>query len=165
MLLSNQNSFVLLLSILFVGLSSGCENQRYRPADYSPSSTTLPSTPQAASNGDAKSAVAIPPHRKPTNWMKMVGKGGDKVQPRTSRLPSVTNRGSNGTSLPARGTSLPLRGNRFGGTSLPARNLGSTLPNRATNSTLRGTSAPRRSRTTLPKTQRSNYRQGTTLPN
>jgi len=129
------------LSVLVAAV--GCENKRYQPAEWS--STTLPAkedrSNKVKSGGSSKSL------EKPTDWMTMVGKGGENVKRRGTSLPSAAYRGG---TMPARrlGTSLPARG--VGGTTLPARGIdGTTLPARQ----------PRyQSETTMPA------RKGTTLP-
>ena len=129
-------------------VAAGCENKRYQPAQWS--STTLPGKTEPSNK--SKSGGAPKTLEKPTDWMTMVGKGGENVKRRGTSLPTATNRGGTmpvrglGTSLPARGiggmrgTSLPARA--INGTTLPARQLGyqsgTTMPSR------KGTTLPRR---------------------
>ncbi len=128
-------------------LAVGCENKRYQPAQWK--STTLPGeveqSNKTASGGSA--GAASKELERPTDWMTMVGKGGENVKRRSTSLPLANHRGG---TLPARrlGTSLPARG--MGGTSLPARSIdGTTLP--AGQSPYQsGTTMPARKATTLP---------------
>jgi len=99
----------------------------------------------------AKSGGATNTLEKPTDWMTMVGKGGENVKRRGTSLPTAATRGS---TMPARrsGTSLPARGiGGMSGTSLPARATdGTTLPARQLDYQS-GTTMPARKGTTLPR--------------
>ena len=125
----------------------GCENKRYQPAEWN--STTLPG--KTDQSNKAESSGAAKTLEKPTDWMTMVGKGGENVKRRGTSLPTATNRGG---TMPVRrlGTSLPARGiGGMQGTSLPARaSNGTTLPLRQQRYQS-GTTMPARKRTTLPR--------------
>ena len=126
--------FMPVVFCLFVA-ATGCEHKRYQPAQWS--STTLPAT--AEKSAKSKTPRASKTLEKPTNWMGMVGKGGENVKGRGTSLPVATHRGS---TMPARhlGTSLPVLG--INGTTLPARQpmyqSGTTMPAR------KGTTLPMR---------------------
>ena len=137
-------TFLTLPAVLCVlVVAAGCENKRYQPAQRS--STTLPEKVDQ-SNG-SKSGGAGKSLEKPTDWMTMVGKGGENVKRRGTSLPVAANRGG---TMPFRsGTSLPARG--VGGTTLPARaSDGTTLPARQLGAQ-NGTTMPARKGTTLPR--------------
>lgn len=133
------------LSVLVV--ATGCENKRYQPAEWN--STTLPG--ETDQSNKTKSGGARKTLEKPTDWMTMVGKGGENVKRRGTSLPVASNRGG---TMPARrsGTSLPARGiGGMRGTSLPARaSNGTTLPARQQRYQS-GTTMPARNGTTLPR--------------
>ena len=117
-------TFLILPAVLCVlVVSAGCEDRRYQPAEWN--STSMPAKVEQSDKAESTKPKKSP--EKPTDWMTMAGKGGEKVKSRSS-LPTATNRGgtmpvrSSGTSLPARGTSMPARQiNSQNGTSLPAR--------------------------------------------
>lgn len=141
-------TFLIVPAVLCVFMAAtGCENKRYQPAQWS--STTLPGkleqSTKSTSDGVGKTL------EKPTDWMTMVGKGGENVKRRGTSLPTAANRGG---TMPARrsGTSLPARGiGGMRGTSLPARaSNGTTLPAGQFGSQS-GTTMPARKGTTLPK--------------
>ena len=141
-----QSSTFLLVPVVLCVLVvvAGCENKRYQPAKWS--STTLPG--KTDQSNTAKSGGAKKTLEKPTDWMTMVGKGGENVKRRGTSLPTAAYRGG---TMPARrsGTSLPARG--MGGTSLPARAVnGTTLPARQLGYQS-GTTMPARKGTTLPR--------------
>ncbi len=126
--------------ILF--LVVGCENKRYQPAEWS--STTLPG--EVKKSNKVASGAASEELERPTDWMTMVGKGGESVERRGTSLPKAAHRGG----------TMPVR---RGGTSLPARGIGTSLPARgAAGTTLPARQSPSHSGTTMPA------RKGTTLP-
>jgi transcriptional regulator GlxA family with amidase domain len=132
------------LVLCFFVVAAGCENKRYQPAQWS--NTTLPENAVEASKTTSGGAKKAP--EKPTDWMTMVGKGGENVKRRSTSLPTAANRGG---TLPARGmgTSLPARA--MGGTSLPSRGVGGTTLPAGQSRSLYGTTMPQREGTTLPR--------------
>ncbi len=167
----------LLLTVILCAfvMLAGCENKRYQPAVWS--STTLPGKPDSSPNATpanhSPDNSASTEANQPTDWISMVGKGGQNIKSRSNRLPVAAHHG--GTLPTRRGTSLPTR--RINGTSLPTRGInGTSLPARG----MRGTSLPIRGVTrakgmtssTLParqlrygnQHQRNQPQSGTTMP-
>lgn len=149
-------SFKYLFLIAFTCVSltlSGCESQRYKPADWKSDNSTL------TDRGGV--AVVSPKDKKnlkrpqsPTNWMELSGTGGELAGSRryNGTLPyrggTLPYRGGTmpyrGGTMPYRGGTMPYRGGgntslperqyrwdaNVNGTTIPARNAVGTLPRR-----------------------------------